>query len=77
MTKNVTRYLEEWFHIKLSKKEQEEVLEFLYGKENLIKRGEYYGPYQGTEYKGLFMGPAPSSISHSPHKVCPTCGRPI
>lgn len=79
MTKDVTQILEDWFHNKLSKSQQIEILEFLYGKKNLTKKGEYYGPLPGAEYKGLHMGPAPHSIAvgHSAPKVCPTCGRPI
>lgn len=70
--------LQRWFE-KLSRSRQEEVLEFLYGGEALLREGLYCGPFPHLVQKGLHCGPAPAVMtpSSSGRRVCPTCGRPL
>ena len=65
--------LKRWFK-GLQRKDQEEVLEYLYDKV-LLREGAYCGPHPQlvTLQKGLFCGPAPQSQTRN----CPTCGKPM
>ena len=63
--------LREWFK-SLDRDDQEQVVKFLYGEE-VIRRGEYFGPYRGIVNKGLYCGPAPANVRP---QSCPTCGNP-
>ncbi|GEM_PF-5725591 len=65
--------LKTWFK-RLNRKEQEEILEFLYDKV-LINEGLYCGPALTVATEGLFCGPAP--ISNQQVNLCPTCKQPI
>jgi hypothetical protein len=62
--------LKKWFD-ELPTSEKREVIQFLYGGKLLLNEGLYMGPRPGAVYKGLFLGPVPSSSTN----VCPTCGK--
>lgn len=63
--------LNTWFN-KLARRDQEKVLESLYGKA-LLRKGLYVGPRPEWGQRGLFLGPAPVASSN----VCTACGRPF
>lgn len=64
--------LQSWFK-GLDKKQQEEILSFLYAGKVLIREGGYIGPSPELINEGLFCGPAPRKTTSN---ICPSCGRP-
>lgn len=75
---NAVDNLQEWFD-GLSRSQQEEVINFLYGGKAILREGQYFGPYPGLTVKGLHCGPAPlaATVSHNVPQICPTCRRPL
>jgi hypothetical protein len=75
---NTVDRLQSWFD-GLTRSQQEEVIDFLYGGKVILSEGEYFGPFPDIVVKGLHCGPAPraQAVSHSAPRICPTCGRPL
>jgi hypothetical protein len=72
---DASNVLQNWFD-NLSRDQQNEVLEFLYGGKALFQKGLYSGPYPGLVTRGLHCGPAPQLTANNV-RVCPACGRPL
>jgi hypothetical protein len=68
---NSVQAVKDWFD-KLPSDQQQEVLEFLYDKKNVVKVAGYVGPRPGLFQRGLSCGPVPSSDAGR----CAYCGRP-